>query len=95
SHNVESNRLMSELIAEKGLPRNHPHLNFCQLYGMSDHVTFNLAKHGYNVAKYVVYGQVNDVLSYLIRRTQENTSVTGDMSREYELIMTEVRRRGI
>lgn len=95
SHNVNSNTLMAELIAQKGLPRNHPHLSFCQLYGMSDNLTFNLAKQGYNVAKYVVYGQVSDVLSYLVRRTQENTSVTGDMSREYGLITTEMKRRGL
>jgi proline dehydrogenase len=95
SHNAKSNSLMAELIAQKGLPRYHPHLNFCQLYGMSDHLTFNLAKQGFNVAKYVVYGQVSDVLSYLVRRTQENTSITGDMSREYGLIMTEMKRRGL
>ena len=95
SHNKESVLLQANLIAEKGLPRNHKHLNFCQLLGMSDHLTFNLAASGYNVAKYLVYGPVSDVLPYLVRRAQENSSVTGDMSRELELIMTEVKRRGI
>ena len=95
SHNQYSNQLQAELIAEKGIPRNHPHLNFCQLYGMSDHITFNLAQAGFNVAKYVVYGPVKDVFPYLIRRAQENTAVTGEMSRELSLIMGEIRRRGL
>ena len=93
THNAESNLLQARLIAEKNIPLNHPHLNFCQLYGMSDHITFNLADAGYNVAKYLVYGSVGDVAPYLIRRARENTAVTGDMSREYKLIMTEVERR--
>jgi len=95
SHNAESARLQAELIVEKGIQRNHPHLNFCQLYGMSDHLTFNLAKAGFNVAKYVVYGQVKEVVPYLIRRAQENSSVTGDMSRELALVTSEVERRGL
>lgn len=95
THNAESNYLMASLIDDKKLPKNHPHLNFCQLYGMSDNITFNLAKAGYNVAKYVVYGPVRTVIPYLIRRTQENTSVTGDMSREFTLVSTEMKRRGL
>jgi len=95
SHNAESNLRMAALIAKKNLPKNHPHLQFCQLFGMSDNITFNLAKAGYNVAKYMVYGQVKEVIPYLIRRTQENTSVTGDVSRELDLVMKEVKRRGI
>ncbi|GAB4253517.1 MAG: proline dehydrogenase family protein [Saprospiraceae bacterium] len=95
THNSESNYLMASLIDEKKLPKDHPHLNFCQLYGMSDNITFNLAKAGYNVAKYVVYGPVRTVIPYLIRRTQENTSVTGDMSRELALVTTEMKRRGL
>jgi proline dehydrogenase len=62
---------------------------------MSDHITFNLAKAGYNVSKYVPYGPVKDVLPYLIRRARENSAVTGEMSRELSLIMTELRRRGM
>lgn len=95
THNAESNRLFAEWIALKNIPHDHPHLQFCQLYGMSDNITFNLASAGYNVAKYLVYGQVRDVVPYLIRRTQENTSITGDMSRELSFIVKEVKRRGL
>jgi proline dehydrogenase len=95
SHNQKSCELQVELILNKGIDKNHPHLNFCQLYGMSDNLTFNLAKEGFNVAKYLPYGQVEEVIPYLIRRAQENTSVTGDAGREYALILKEVRRRGV
>ena len=95
SHNNESIRLQAEAIERKGIDRNHPHLNFCQLYGMSDNLTFNLAKAGYNVAKYVVYGPVREVMPYLVRRAQENSSVTGDMSRELQFIRQEIQRRGL
>ncbi len=93
SHNMVSNQLQAQLIIEKGIQRDHPHLNFCQLYGMSDHITFNLAKAGFNVAKYVPYGPVKEVVPYLIRRAQENTAVTGEISRELSLILAEIRRR--
>ncbi len=93
SHNAESNYLYANMIAERGIPKNHPHVNFCQLYGMSDNITFNLAKAGYNAAKYMPYGAVKDVIPYLIRRAQENASVTGDMSREFKLISKEAKRR--
>lgn len=95
SHNTTSTLLQAELINQKGLPRNHPHLNFCQLYGMSDNLTFNLAKAGFNVAKYVPYGPVREVVPYLIRRAQENSSVTGDMGREFQLVQEEIKRRGL
>lgn len=95
THNIKSSHLLAQLIDERGLQKNHPHLNFCQLYGMSDNITYNLAAAGFNVAKYVVYGPIKDVVPYLIRRAQENTAVTGDMSREYKLIQSEVKRRGI
>ncbi len=95
SHNVLSNQIQAELIAERGLPKNHEHLNFCQLYGMSDNITFNLAEAGYNVAKYVPYGPVKEVVPYLIRRARENTAVTGEMSRELGFILTEMKRRGM
>lgn len=93
SHNAESNMLMAKMIDDKGIPRNHPHLLFSQLYGMSDNITFNLANAGYNVAKYVPYGKVEEVIPYLIRRAEENTSVTGEMSRELSLVDREIRRR--
>lgn len=93
THNADSNMLMARLIVEKGLPRHHPHLNFAQLFGMSDNITFNLADAGFYVSKYVPYGDVKDVIPYLMRRARENTSVTGDMSRELSLIYKEMKRR--
>ena len=95
SHNVESNRKQAALIDKLGFDKSHPHFNFCQLYGMSDYITFNIGKAGYNVAKYVPYGPIRDVVPYLIRRARENSSVTGEMSRELSLIKSEIKRRGI
>ena len=95
SHNLFSNQYMAELIDERNILKNHPHLNFCQLYGMSDYITFNLAQQGYNVAKYLPYGPVEEVIPYLIRRAEENTSITGEMSRELSLISKELVRRGL
>jgi proline dehydrogenase len=95
SHNEYSNKLQADLMTENDIPKNHPHLMFAQLYGMSDNLSFNLAKAGYRVAKYVVYGPVRDVVPYLLRRAEENTSVTGDMTREYGLLVKEMKRRGI
>ena len=95
THNLESSALLASLIQDNNLPKDHPHLNFCQLYGMSDNLTFNLAAEGFNVGKYVVYGQVEEVVPYLVRRAQENSSVTGDMSRELELYSKEIKRRSI
>jgi proline dehydrogenase len=95
THNAQSSILLADLLEEMAIPRNHPHFWFCQLYGMSDNITFNLADAGYNVAKYVVYGPVSDVVPYLVRRAQENTSVTGDMSRELALIEKEIDRRNL
>ncbi len=66
---------------------------FGQLYGMSDHISFNLAKEGYNVVKYVPFGPVRDVMPYLIRRAEENTSVEGQTSRELNLLKIEKKRR--
>jgi proline dehydrogenase len=95
SHNQNSNLLQATLMQEKNIPKNDPHLTFSQLYGMSDNLTFNLAKEGYNVSKYVPYGPVRDVIPYLMRRAQENTSVSGDMSRELGFLKTEMKRRGL
>jgi proline dehydrogenase len=95
SHNMESSMILADKVKEMGLDATHPHINFCQLYGMSDNMTFNLAKAGYNVAKYVPYGPVKEVIPYLIRRAQENSSVTGEMGRELTLVKTEVERRGL
>lgn len=95
THNVKSNLYQAELIEEKNIDKTNPHLNFCQLLGMSDNITFNLAKSGYNVAKYLPYGPLKEVVPYLIRRAKENTSITGDMSRELKLIDTEIKRRDL
>lgn len=95
THNAQSSILLADLMEEMGVPHNHPHFWFSQLYGMSDNITFNLAAAGYNVAKYMVYGSVKDVVPYLVRRAQENTSVTGDVGRELGLVDKELKRRGI
>ena len=95
SHNLDSVKLMVDEIIKRGIPRDHDHLNFSQLQGMSDHITFNLAAAGFNTAKYIIYGPVRDVVPYLIRRADENTAVKGGMSRELSLIMQEVKRRGL
>ena len=93
SHNEYSTKYQLKLMEEMGIPKNHKHFNFCQLYGMSDNLTFNLAKAGYNVAKYVPYGPIKDVIPYLIRRAKENSSVDGEVGRELGLIREEMRRR--
>jgi proline dehydrogenase len=93
SHNLNSTKLQAAQIIERKLPPNHPHLLFCQLYGMSDNLTLNLAAAGFNAGKYVVYGPVREVVPFLIRRAQENSTVTGDMSREYQLVTREIKRR--
>lgn len=95
THNQESNRLQAEIIEKIDIRKNHPHFNFCQLYGMSDNITFNLAQEGFNVAKYIPYGPVKEVVPYLIRRAKENSSVTNEMSRELGLIAEEIKRRGL
>ena len=93
SHNLASNLLQAQLITDKGIRKNHEHLNFCQLYGMSDYISFNLASDGFNVAKYVPYGPITEVIPYLIRRAKENSSVTGEMSRELNYLSKELKRR--
>jgi proline dehydrogenase len=84
-----------ELIAKNGLKKNDPRVWFGQLYGMSDHISYNLAALGYNVSKYLPFGPVRDVMPYLIRRAEENTSVAGQTSRELNLLRTERKRRGL
>lgn len=95
THNEESCFLQATHINEKKIPNNHQHLNFCQLQGMSDNITYNLGAGGYNVAKYVVYGKVAEVFPYLIRRAEENSSVTRDISRELKALDKEVKRRSV
>ena len=93
THNEESSLLLMELAKKKNIAVNDPRLWFGQLLGMSDHISFNMAKEGYNVAKYVPFGPVRDVMPYLIRRAEENTSVAGQTSRELNLIKMERKRR--
>ncbi len=95
SHNEASNHLLAELMASKGLPKNDSRIWFSQLFGMSDHISFNLGAAGYNVAKYLPYGPVKHVLPYLIRRAEENTAVAGQSSRELELARREYKRRKV
>ena len=95
SHNEESAYLAMELMEGKGLKNNDNRIWFGQLYGMSDHITYNLADKGYNVAKYIPFGPVKDVMPYLIRRAEENTSVAGQTSRELSLLKKEKKRRNI
>jgi proline dehydrogenase len=93
THNENSSMLLAELMNKKNIAHNNPHIWFSQLYGMSDHISFNLSQLGYNVCKYVPYGPVTSVLPYLIRRAQENTSVKGQTGRELSLILQEKKRR--
>lgn len=93
SHNEQSNKLLTELISLHGLQPSDERVYFAQLYGMSDNISFNLANAGYNVAKYVPYGPVEKVMPYLGRRAEENTSVSGQSSREFDLIKREMARR--
>lgn len=93
THNEDSSYLVMQLMAEKGLAKNDPRIWFGQLYGMSDNISYNLAAAGYNIAKYLPFGPVRDVMPYLIRRAQENTSVAGQTGRELSLIISERNRR--
>ena len=93
THNEKSVRLQVQWMAERGIPVDHPHVATAQLYGMGDHLSYNMARAGYNVEKYLPYGPVREVIPYLIRRTQENTSVGGQMSRELALLRRELERR--
>lgn len=93
SHNEESTMLALNLMEEKGLEINDSRIWFGQLYGMSDHISYNLSSRNYNVAKYLPFGPVRDVMPYLIRRAEENTSVAGQTTRELSLLSQERKRR--
>ena len=93
SHNEASNLNCAQLMQTKGLENKHPHIHFSQLYGMSDHITFNMASEGYKVSKYLPFGPLQDVVPYLMRRAQENSSVNGQTNRELLLIRQEIARR--
>lgn len=93
THNEHSNLYATKLLDQKGLPHNHQHLHFSQLYGMSDNITFNLAHSGFSVSKYLPFGPIKDVVPYLMRRARENSSVAGQTGRELGLIKKELQRR--
>jgi len=93
SHNENSAMYLTKLMDQYKIPKNDKRIYFAQLLGMSDHISFNLSNAGYNVAKYVPYGPVKEVLPYLIRRAEENTSVKGQTGRELSLIIRELKRR--
>lgn len=95
SHNEYSNLHATRLLDARGLPHHHPHIHFSQLYGMSDNITFNLARAGFAVSKYLPFGPIKDVIPYLMRRAQENSSVAGQTGRELGLIHKEMERRGL
>ena len=93
THNEQSVQKLVQMIEEKGISNDHPHIFFSQLFGMSDNLSYVLADNNYNVSKYVPYGPVKDAVPYLIRRARENTSVMGQMSRELDMINKELERR--
>jgi len=93
THNEESAAYLTDLISQQNLKKNDKRILFSQLLGMSDHITYNLANKGYFIAKYVPYGPVKDMIPYLIRRAEENTSIAGQMSRELTNIIKEKKRR--
>ncbi|MFD2541568.1 proline dehydrogenase family protein [Lacinutrix gracilariae] len=93
THNEDSSYLVMDLMKEKNIANDDSRVWFGQLYGMSDHISYNLAHYGYNVAKYIPFGPVKDVMPYLIRRAEENTSVAGQTGRELTLLKKEKQRR--
>jgi proline dehydrogenase len=93
THNEYSCMLAAKYMEDHDITHNTPNVHFSQLFGMSDNISFNLADAGYNVAKYLPYGPVKDVIPYLMRRAQENTSVAGQTGRELSLINKELSRR--
>jgi len=95
THNEESSKYLMDMIDNSEYAKTDNRLWFGQLYGMSDNISFNIAKEGYNVTKYLPFGPVKDVMPYLIRRAEENTSVAGQTNRELELIRAERKRRKI
>jgi proline dehydrogenase len=95
THNEASSMLLVKLMKERGVANNDSRIYFSQLFGMSDHISYNLSYAGFNVAKYLPYGPVQAVMPYLLRRAQENTSVKGQSGRELTLITSELKRRSL
>jgi proline dehydrogenase len=95
SHNEQSNLMTTQLLTQNGFEQDHPHVHYSQLYGMSDNITFNLAAANCAVSKYLPFGPIGDVVPYLMRRAQENSSVAGQTGRELGLIKKEMKRRAL
>jgi len=95
THNEKSCQLAAQLIDKNNMNRDNPRVFFSQLYGMAAHLTVNLAKEGYNATKYIPFGPVKEVIPYLIRRAEENSSVSGQLGRELSLVKEEMARRGL
>jgi proline dehydrogenase len=95
THNNDSNEYTMQLMKENNLPKNHPNVWISQLYGMCDHISYCMADMGYNVCKYIPYGKVKIVTPYLLRRAEENSSVTSHVPTEIKLIREEIKRRNI
>ena len=93
THNELSSSTLADKFEEAGIEKGDKRIFFAQLLGMSDNISFQLAKSGYNVAKYVPYGPVKEVLPYLFRRADENTSIAGQSGRELTLVKKEIQRR--
>ena len=93
SHNEESNLKIAAEMSKNGMPNNHSNIHFSQLFGMSDHISFNMAMEGFNVSKYLPFGPIKEVIPYLMRRAEENSSVNGQTNRELVLIRKELARR--
>jgi proline dehydrogenase len=93
THNEDSSLFLCQLMSERGIPHNHERIYFAQLLGMSDNISYNLAQAGYNVAKYVPYGPIRQVMPYLFRRAAENTAIAGQGGREYQWVVKEITRR--
>lgn len=93
THNEESILALMKYMKNKGLPNNYPTIYMAQLYGMSDNLSFNIAKAGYNVAKYLPYGKIKNVLPYLVRRAEENSAIAGQTTRELIMLKQELKRR--
>ena len=93
THNEESCIYLTKLMKENNIKENDPRIYFSQLFGMSDHISYNLAKNKYNVSKYIPFGPIKEMIPYLIRRAEENSSVKGQTSRELNLIKKEFQRR--
>ena len=93
THNEYSSQLLIDLMKKNNIDKNDPRIYFSQLLGMCDHISYNIAEHGFNTAKYVPYGPIKDVIPYLIRRAEENTSISGQMNRDLSNIISEKKRR--